>query len=113
MQAELVAIVKGLQFATFNHPNVEVESNCAVHLDLINCKAASHMLDHELQQIYRLVPFFISCKFSFTFRECNKSAHWVANYARWSKTTNVWPSTRPPELSSILYQDLHGPPFIH
>uniref|UniRef100_A0A803QE56 CCHC-type domain-containing protein n=1 Tax=Cannabis sativa TaxID=3483 RepID=A0A803QE56_CANSA len=111
LHAELMAIHGGLQ--TGIQRGVQqfyIESDCLEAIQLIQNKEEScRDIDGVLDHIRHLLSYANVKGLLFVYREANKVAHVLANYALMNKASAMWIGINPPCANLAILQDLPNP----
>ncbi|WOL09998.1 putative lysophospholipase BODYGUARD 2 isoform X1 [Canna indica] len=95
---------EALIFAAQEHlRDVIIESDSKILMDGLNQKICPDWrILATVHDIFDLASKFNTIVFRFVYRECNKAAHWAANWARVGCSSQVLSSIRPPELEQVI-----------
>ncbi|XP_074266170.1 uncharacterized protein LOC141588636 [Silene latifolia] len=106
--AEAEAILLGLKEAKrVGMRSIIIESDCLnVVADLKGRKKGRGDVFLIYDEIFSLVPFFVSVIFNYTRRVCNKLAHLVAHATPWTIGRRFWMDSLPQPFVNAVEQDL-------
>uniref|UniRef100_A0A803P6S3 RNase H type-1 domain-containing protein n=1 Tax=Cannabis sativa TaxID=3483 RepID=A0A803P6S3_CANSA len=111
LQLELMAICRGLQLGIQQrYEQFSIESDCLQAVNLIQKKEdGCRDIDGLLHQIRSLMCHVNFVGISFVFREANRVAHELANYALVHKASAIWIGVIPPCAHQAVLIDEPNP----